>query len=353
MKILLVCNRFHVEDGGSYTAVSELSHALNAKEIFTKVVHNNNNNNLFRLTDHFSIVKNFDIVHIFGIWNPFVNLLIFIAKKLKKKIIVSPIGFLEPWSLQQSKIKKKIAWHFYQKKVLEKCDYIHATSKNEFSSLEKLNLKNVNLIFLPHGKLNKIYSDIEILEKNKKNKVMLFFSRIHKKKGLLELVEAWNLIKPQDWELNIIGPVSDLNYKKKIDKKIIEYDLSSVIYYSHPVYDSFSKNLKFKNSDIIILPSKNENFAFSVCEAMFASRIVLCSNQTPWEEVNKAEIGYCLDLSSKENIFLALKKIFNVNKNKLHEMGKKARDYMLPKYDLENVIIYKYIEFYKSLISKK
>jgi glycosyltransferase involved in cell wall biosynthesis len=135
-----------------------------------------------------------------------------------------------------------------------------------------------------------------------------------------------------------------------IDKKIIEYDLSSVIYYSHPVYDSFSKNLKFKNSDIIILPSKNENFAFSVCEAMFASRIVLCSNQTPWEEVNKAEIGYCLDLNSKENIILALKKIFNCNKNKLREMGKKANDYILPKYDLENVVIYKYIEFYKSLI---
>jgi glycosyltransferase involved in cell wall biosynthesis len=351
MKILLVCNRFHIEDGGRYTAVSELCYALNAKGIFTKIIHNNNNYNIiYRLKDYFSLVNNFDIVHIFGIWSPFINLFIFLAKKLKKKIIVSPIGYLEPWSLQQSKIKKKIAWHLYQKKALEKCDYIHVTSENEFSSLEKLNLKNTNLFFLPHGKINKIYLDIEILEKNKKNKVMLFFSRIHKKKGLLELVEAWNVLKPQDWELNIIGPVSDLHYKKKVDKKIIEYDLNSVIYYSHPVYDSFSKNLKFKNSDVVVLPSKNENFAFSVCEAMFASRPVLCSSETPWKELNKDEIGYCLDLNSKENIILALKKIFNCNKNKLQEMGKKANDYILRKYDLENVIIYKYIELYKSLI---
>ena len=293
MKILLVSNRFFIEDGGSYTAVSELSYALNAKGFFTKIIHNNNNYNIiFRLKDYFYLVKNFDIVHIFGIWSPFINLFIFLAKKLKKKIIVSPIGYLEPWSLQQSKIKKKIAWYFYQKKALENCDYIHVTSENELSSLEKLNLKNTNLIFLPHGKLNKIYSDIEILEKNKKNKVMLFFSRIHKKKGLLELVEAWNVLKPQDWELNIIGPVSDLHYKKKVDKKIIEYDLSSVIYYSQPVYDYFSKSLKLQNSDIIVLPSKNENFAFSICEAMFASRTVLCSTDTPWEELNKAEIGY-------------------------------------------------------------
>ena len=179
---------------------------------------------------------------------------------------------------------------------------------------------------------------------------MLFFSRIHKKKGLLELVEAWNVLKPQDWELNIIGPVSDVYYKKKIEKKIIDYDLNSVIYFSPPIYDTFSKNLEFKNSDIVVLPSKSENFAFSICEAMFASRTVICSAETPWEELNKAEIGYCLDLNSKQNIVLALTKIFNCNKNKLHEIGKKARDYILPKYDLENVIIYKYIEFYKSLI---
>ena len=120
MKILLVCNRFLIEDGGSYTAVSELCYALNAKGIFTKVAHNNNNYTLFRLKDYFSLVKNFDIVHIFGIWSPFINLFIFLAKKLKKKIIVSPIGYLEPWSLQQSQIKKKNCLAFLSKEIFRK-----------------------------------------------------------------------------------------------------------------------------------------------------------------------------------------------------------------------------------------
>ena len=38
----------------------------------------------------------------------------FFISKIKKKIIISPIGALEPWSVSQ-KNKKKLAWYFYQK----------------------------------------------------------------------------------------------------------------------------------------------------------------------------------------------------------------------------------------------
>ena len=179
---------------------------------------------------------------------------------------------------------------------------------------------------------------------------MLFFSRIHKKKGLLELVEAWNILKPQDWELNIVGPVSDQNYRKKINKKITEYGLTSKIHFKEPVYDNFSKSIEIINSDVVVLPSKNENFGFSICEAMFAARVVLCSAETPWHDINKHNVGFCLSLKGTQDITLSLKKIFKYNKNQLREMGKKAHDYALPRYDLENVLIYKYIEFYKSLI---
>ena len=61
-----------------------------------------------------------------------------LAKKIGKKVIISPLGYLEPWSLEQSKIKKKIAWYLYQKNILEKADCIHVTSQQELNSLNKL-----------------------------------------------------------------------------------------------------------------------------------------------------------------------------------------------------------------------
>jgi glycosyltransferase involved in cell wall biosynthesis len=350
MKILLVCNSFLPEDGGSYTAISELSHSLSSKGISTKIYHNNNND-LFKLQVSYYVIKKFDIVHIFGIWSPFVNIIIYLAKKLKKKIIVSPIGYLEKWSLEQSVIKKKIAWFIYQKKILELCDYIHVTSEEEFSEIKKFNFLNVKIILLPHGKLNIIYPDIKILNDNK-YKRLVFFSRIHKKKGLLELVEAWNILRPQDWELEIIGPVANLNYKKEIQKKIIYYNLNDKVFFSPPVYDEYSKQLKIYNSEALILPSKNENFGFSICEAMFLSRTVICSLETPWKKINNAQVGFCLPLSNINDIIFALKKIFKFNRNELLAMGKKAKDYLLPQYDLNSVKIYEYIKFYETLMLK-
>jgi glycosyltransferase involved in cell wall biosynthesis len=112
MRILLVTNNFYVSDGGSYTAVSELAYALNRKKgLIAKILHNNNNNNIFNLNNYKIILKNFDIIHIFGIWSPFLYLVFYYSKKLGKKVIISPIGYLEPWSLAQSAIKKKIAWY--------------------------------------------------------------------------------------------------------------------------------------------------------------------------------------------------------------------------------------------------
>jgi glycosyltransferase involved in cell wall biosynthesis len=153
MKILLVLDRFKPEDGGSYVAVSELSYALFQKGIKTKILHNNYNQYFFNKSSLKEIISKYDIVHIFGIWNFFIQYVIIVAKEIGKKIIISPIGSLEKWSMSQSRIKKNIALFVYQKKNLEKADCIHVTSNSEFQSFIELNLKNKNVVNIEHGKI--------------------------------------------------------------------------------------------------------------------------------------------------------------------------------------------------------
>jgi glycosyltransferase involved in cell wall biosynthesis len=352
MRILLVTNNFYISDGGSYTAVSELAYALNRKKGLIAKIFHNNNNSIFNSSNYKIIVRNYDIIHIFGIWSPFLYLVFHCAKKLGKKVIISPIGYLEPWSLTQSRIKKKIAWHLYQKKMLLKTDCIHVTSSQEFESLVKLNLNPKNIIILPHGNLEIIYSDLKRTEnKDNNKKVMLFFSRIHKKKGLLELVEAWNILKPQKWKLDITGPISDINYKNLVKKKISKYHLDDDVFFSEPVFDKYSKQSKIVNSDVMILPSKNENFAFSVCEAMSLGSVILTSKETPWEEINEMEAGFCINLNSVGNIVNALRKILNLKDHDFLKIRDNAKNYIKLKYDLESNIINQYINLYKSYLS--
>jgi glycosyltransferase involved in cell wall biosynthesis len=347
MKVLLVADRFKPEDGGSYVAVSELSYSLFKKGIETKILHNNYNLYFFNKSSLKEIISKYDIVHIFGIWNIFLQSVLIASKEIGKKVIVSPIGYLEKWSLQQSKIKKKIALFLYQKKNLEKADCIHVTSASELDSLKDLNLKNQNIINLEHGKIYNFYENLKI--EKKPIKTALFFSRVHKKKGLLELVDAWFIVRPKNWKLEIRGPITDLEYKKKILKAIANYNLQNDIVFKEPVYNEKEKINVLQRCDLMILPSKNENFAFTICESLFAGLPVLCSDQTPWLELNKLNAGWCVDLNSTEKMVKILKKITNLNDNDLFQVSNNAKKYS-KKFNLETQIIDKYISMYKNIL---
>ena len=118
MKILIVVESHFKEYGGPFTAINQKIEYFNNKNIKTKLIFNKTNFYKFNLDLHF-VINDYDIVHIYGMWRPFLIRVYLLAKKLKKKIIVSPIGYLEPWSLSQKKIKKKIAWFLYQKKIID------------------------------------------------------------------------------------------------------------------------------------------------------------------------------------------------------------------------------------------
>ena len=60
------------------------------------------------------------------------------------------MGIFEPWSLEQKKFKKKLALFFYQKKILNMCDTIHATSEIESNNL-KMITNNPNIKIIAHG----------------------------------------------------------------------------------------------------------------------------------------------------------------------------------------------------------
>ena len=76
----------------------------------------------------------------------------------------------------------------------------------------------------------------------KTNKKFLFFSRLHKKKGLDFLLKAWSFFDNTGWKLDIVGS-GNLNKYKKIKLK---YKLKNINFFK-PVYGDTNKKNYFQS----------------------------------------------------------------------------------------------------------
>ncbi len=342
MKIGLAIHHYSPGYGGPFTVISETASYLYKNNINCRIYYEQSQYSNINLNLR-EIVKSRDIFHLFGIWSPFHIKLFYYVKKFKKKIIISTLGATEPWSLSQKKLKKLVAWQIYQKRILNNCDYIHATSESEKEHLIDLGVKTP-IKLIPHGVIVK--DKKKIVTPNKK-KVALFFSRIHKKKGILELLNSWAEIKPKNWILKIYGPVSDIKYLKEIKTKINLLSLSKDVELFDPVFDNEKKEQIFLNSDCFLLPSKSENFGMSIVEALSYGVPVLTTEGTPWKILEKINGGKIINFSQK-NLTISLKEILNMKDEELISMGLNGRNYLLKNFDMDNVIK-DYINFYHSV----
>lgn len=109
----------------------------------------------------------------------------------------------------------------YQHVDLKKVSLFHVTCEDEKQDLLRLGFKQPVEV-IPLG------MDIPSVDlKNKDDlKLILFMSRIHPKKGLLNLVEAWNRIRNPQWQIIICGPDDD-SHQKVVEDRIKTLKLNS------------------------------------------------------------------------------------------------------------------------------
>lgn len=344
MKILFAITNLYKETGGSYRAFIETARAVYNKNVDIKITYLSDklNKNNISIPETY---KGIDIIHFFGGWDYFSIKLILYAFYKKIKVVISPLGLYEPWSLSQKKIKKKIAWYLYQKYILKKSDLIICSSLEEKKNILKL-IKKDNVVSLPHG-INKSLTNYKKNFFEGKKKRAIFFSRIHKKKGLIELTTIWCKIKPKNWELIIVGPEEDET--KKTVLKIIKDNHNSSIKILQAIFNINEKRKLFLSADFFLLPSYSENFSYSIIEALQFKLPVLTTKFTPWQSIKQHNAGWIVD-NLQESLEKNLRDIFKLEKKDFEEKSKNCSK-LLKRYYWDN-LINKYLRKYKNLYNE-
>jgi glycosyltransferase involved in cell wall biosynthesis len=119
--------------------------------------------------------------------------------------------------------------------------------------------------------------------------VALFYSRFHRKKRVLELIDLWLARGPADWLLLLVGIPQEYS-PAELERYAVRMSAGDRI----RVYSGESLPAPYAIASLFLLPSHNENFGLVIAEAMANAVPVLVTNTTPWSAINAADVGWCV-----------------------------------------------------------
>ena len=297
-----------------------------------------------------------DIVHLHGIWSMALHRCAVTCRRLGIKYVIAPRGMLEPWSLQQKRLKKRIARWLYQDRDLKCAAALHATAESEAEQFRKLGFKNpiivspngVNVPSNPQFPVPRSPFPIAVRR-------VLFVSRMHPKKGVLELVEAWDKLSSvssvcsvvKDWCCELVYTVNgdfEREYEKKVKARVKELGLEDQFIFTGALNDD-DKWEAYARADLFVLPTYSENFGIVVAEALWAGVPVITTKGTPWQELETWKCGKWIDLPEEGSnpsdwpmLVSSLDSIMLMSDDERREMGKHGRKLVEEKYTWDAVV---------------
>ncbi len=275
-----------------------------------------------------------DLLHLHGLWKyPSVATLQW-ARRTRKPYLVSAHGMLEPWALAQSQWLKRFASRLYQRPCLRHAACLRATSRLEFESIRQAGYCNP-VALIPNG--------VELppprpaghpsLSPGKKRRA-LFLSRLHPKKGLLNLITAWTRLRPQGWELLVAGP-DEGGHLAQLKAKVAAYGMEAEILFPGEAW-GYARTRLYASSDLFLLPSFSENFGLVVAEALSCELPVITTRATPWQELEELGCGWWIE-TGVDPLVRALREALSLPPHCLREMGQRGRRLVESKYTWEPV----------------
>lgn len=271
-----------------------------------------------------------DLVHIHGMWSPFLAMAAFAARRAKIPVVISPHGCLDTWALQYKRGKKMLALKTYQGRILRNASGFIATAKPELESIRKLGLVQP-IAIVPNGVDTGSRSEREIA---KEFRNVLFLSRIHPIKGLLDLVEAWAQVRVPGWRIVIAGGDED-GYRAKVEALIAERGLQADFEFLGFV-DGERKQACFDSADIFVLPTYSENFGIAVAEALASELPVITTTGAPWQDLLTHQCGWWVS-PGVAGVAGALSEAVHMSSGELRLMGQRGRKLVTEKYSWNTI----------------
>lgn len=234
------------------------------------------------------------LLHLNGIWRTYARGIVSFAESAGIPMIWTPHGMLEPWSLRYHRWRKKAAWLLYQRRALYRAAVLHATAQSEAEQFRNLGFTQP-IAVLPNGVAPAPTSALEpeAAAAPRDGRTALFLSRVHPKKGIPMLLEAWARLKPAGWKLIVAGN-DDGGYTDILRAQAGRLGLNDSVHFPGPVFGD-AKDTLYRRADLFVLPTFSENFGIVIAEALQYGVPVLTTTGAPWKDLQTHDCGWWVE----------------------------------------------------------
>jgi glycosyltransferase involved in cell wall biosynthesis len=285
------------------------------------------------------LVKNASVVHIHGIWQEHCGLSAIQGLKHNKPVILSAHGMLEPWALGIKRWKKRLYLAAGHRGHLQSAACLRALTKSEADDYRRAGLRNP-IAVIPNGvAIPPELNPAEFLQKYPElrgKRLLLFLGRLHYKKGIDLLAEAWGNLCGRfgDTQLVFAGPHSDES-RKPLLETIDRLKIGSRITFTG-ILGGTLKWSALAAADVFILPSYSEGFSMAALEAMAAGCPVILSKACHFPEVEEVQCGWTID-PNLEALESAIRVCLTADRSLLRALGANGQHLARTRYDWAQV----------------
>jgi glycosyltransferase involved in cell wall biosynthesis len=253
------------------------------------------------------------------------------VRNTRCKLIISPRGMLSNWALNRSRFIKYILMKLGQLKTLHAANLFHATSEMEYKEIRAIGLQ-APVAIIPNGidlpKINQRINTRTTME-------LIYFSRIHPKKGVDILLHAWRQVQDEypSWKLSLAGPLDD-SFSQSMQKMSSTIGCERTEFVGELSGDAKQKYLA--SADLFVLPTHSENFGMAVAESLASGTPAIVAKGAPWAGLAENKCGWWIETGIKP-LVECLQFAMSLPKGVLNQMGQQGRLWMERDFSWDNI----------------
>jgi len=279
------------------------------------------------------LVRQFDIVHVHGIWKSFPTLACWQAEHSRVPTVIAPHGMLSTWSLNQKRLKKILAMKLIWHRLLCDTTVLHALNHAEESEL-RARFPTTAIDVIPNGIFAEEFNALPVSRESSRlvpalcggRRFILFLARLHYMKGPDLLLDAFARIAHHvpDLDLIIAGP--DFGMKQGLEAQIAKAGLLTRVHMPGAVYGR-EKLALLHDAECLCQPSRHEGFSITMLEALACGLPVITTKNANFDEIGTAGAGIIAGADA-ESLSTAVLRLTTNSQSRI-EQSERARELVM------------------------